>query len=334
MEQIWRSSPRQAFAIFAGVFCAMAAVAVSEVSADGFVLDDLITAQLVDGRVVQGKVGPRTAEQFLWLNSAEPNLTVVSRFDWTQVIAVAQGTANYSVKEFKSHLRARRRDVEAAKPTDIQPAVSGPSLDEAAGPGGPLPAEARSSDEVIAPFSVEPQLFSGVRHALHADRRAVQSLHVQAKLANWDDDVEPDGLLVRVTPLDWSGHVVPVDASLDFRLLGLPQRYTGGQKARRSEPTTRLGEWSRRLRVHDFGADGAFFKLAFRGFDPGRDFDVAPEGLLTARLGVSGVGVFEASDEFVVLRPTSRVRDELQLRTGRRFLDGRLRSRRDPRSGR
>jgi hypothetical protein len=77
---------------------------------------------------------------------------------------------------------------------------------------------------------------------------------------------------------------------------------------------------SRQLSTSDFGPNGATVDLPFKKLDPERDLDVIPVGLLQARLGISGQGSFQAPATELWLRPTSYLRDELQLHTGQRSL--------------
>lgn len=79
-------------------------------------------------------------------------------------------------------------------------------------------------------------------------------------------------------------------------------------------------DWTRQLSPSDFGPNGATVDLPFRKLDPERDLDVIPVGLLQARMGISGQGSFQAPATEFWLRPTSYLRDELQLHTGSRLL--------------
>jgi hypothetical protein len=125
-------------------------------------------------------------------------------------------------------------------------------------------------------------------------------LNLEVEVANWDHDAEPDGLRVLVAPLDYFGYVVPVFASVDFQLLTQPHRPPGAQHVRRRRSNQRREEWSRRVRIHDFGPAGAVYELPFRNLSANARFNIGPEALLTARLGVAGSGVFSANREFTL----------------------------------
>ena len=55
------------------------------------------------------------------------------------------------------------------------------------------------------------------------------ALEMHAELANWDRDVEPDGLRVHVFPLDDQRIVVPVEGNITMRLIGHRYRRGGGR---------------------------------------------------------------------------------------------------------
>jgi len=142
----------------------------------------------------------------------------------------------------------------------------------------------------------------------------VHWLAVEAAVANWDGDVEADGLLVHVYPLDDTGGVVPARGTLQFELIGQRDDVFGPP-----QPFTTLGQWSYQVRAEDFGPRGAIYRLPFQGVHPEFDLTVAPYGALHARLSVPGQGTFETTESLLRIRPYSAVRDELQLSTGRRF---------------
>lgn len=140
-----------------------------------------------------------------------------------------------------------------------------------------------------------------------------RSLQVATTLANWDTDAENDGLLLRVMPLNGWGQLVPVDGDLDVHLLTETQFATGGRTVTRQDRFQVTERWSVPVQALDFDVNGVTLKLPFRRIRPERDFDLAPEALLTARLRVPSAGALDASDPFVRLRPQSRLREEYFL---------------------
>jgi len=146
----------------------------------------------------------------------------------------------------------------------------------------------------------------------------VRSLAVDAVAANWDGDVEADGLLLHVSPLDAQGRLVPVRGRLEVELIGQPDRLV----LREGRPFERLGYWTHPLRPEDFGPYEAAVRLPFGRVHPEFDTDVAPLGAAHVRLSVPGQGTFESTASMVRIRPYSAVRDRLQQTTGHRFFPG------------
>jgi hypothetical protein len=151
--------------------------------------------------------------------------------------------------------------------------------------------------------------------SVSATHRRVQTLRIEAWPENRDSDAEHDGLRLVVTPLSTQGVPVAVRGTLSLKLIA--RRFSG---VRIDDTVGVVEEWSRQLTTDDFGPNGAVIDLPFRKFDPERDLDVIPVGLLQARLGISGQGCFDAPPVEIWLRPTSYIRDELQFHTGQRLL--------------
>jgi hypothetical protein len=155
---------------------------------------------------------------------------------------------------------------------------------------------------------------------------APRSLRITTVVTNWDSDLDVDGLLLRVEPLNGWGQMTPVDGDLNVQLVTETRLATGGRIIPRNDPFPITERWSVPIRALAFDADGLVVKLPFRRFHPERDVDIAPEALAVARLRVPTVGTLDASDAHVVLRPVSRFRDDLfQMRNSRRhFAEGPL----------
>ena len=152
---------------------------------------------------------------------------------------------------------------------------------------------------------------------VHATR--VKSLHIEARLAQWDDDVQPDGLQVLVFPRDASGALAAVNGEIELRLLGEIEPYSGGNHDPLTPKFRELERSTSIVRLADFADGAAVYNIPFSQFHPDFDLDVASSAIVHARLGVPGQGAFESSDAQVELRDFSRIRDQLQLHTPQRF---------------
>ncbi|QDU37525.1 hypothetical protein Mal4_18390 [Maioricimonas rarisocia] len=275
------------------------------VPADIAQADDRATAPevivlLVEGRTVRGCVDDRTNDETLWLRRMQPGIILRSGHDWDEVESIELAGQLYSVAEFRQdadeHASGLSREFmrrfwlepQETVPVEVAPH---PFPDGVAIPPPPPPAVPR-----------------------------VASLSISARLANWDRDPEADGLIVTVVPRDAYGRLVPVTGQLRATLVGQEVHYGPFDDVRKRDLWPELGRWQRTVRTEDFTPYGAEYKLEFRGRHPQFDFRVAADGLLTATLGVPGQGTFQASDAYVVLRPSSPFRDTLQQRTGQRFV--------------
>jgi hypothetical protein len=145
---------------------------------------------------------------------------------------------------------------------------------------------------------------------------AVAALHIDAYVANWDYDVEVDGLVVHVYPLDNSGQTVPAFGTLQVNLIG-----NGPTNLVSGNPFPLLGQWSQVVQPDDVGPAGAVYRFPFTWVHP--DFNdkwsVGSFGMVNARLAVGGQGVYEDTAEFTRIRPFSPIRDRMQQLRGRRF---------------
>jgi hypothetical protein len=154
-----------------------------------------------------------------------------------------------------------------------------------------------------------------------ASDRVVQ-LQLDASVANWDGDVEVDGLAVEVMPRAADGTVVPVAGTLEVELWGL-QRREFWQAPRSGGDTLELIErWTRAVRPEEVGPSGVRALLPFGAVHPElqANWPAWWYGLVHVRLSVPGQGVFEASRDGVRLRPWSPVRDRLERAGAGRIL--------------
>lgn len=182
-----------------------------------------------------------------------------------------------------------------------------------------LPPPELKMDEPPPASSLEQEVKAPVVMPRRRPVAKVRSIEVRARLANWDADPEPDGLLVAVAPLDSRGNFVPVAGNINLELYG-ERHQQGGHIHDDREPFALLDQSSKTLRTSDAGDDSYVIRFTFRRFHPDRDLEIDHIGLLRARLSIPGQGVFENSDDWTVLRSSSRYRDSVQLLTGNRYL--------------
>jgi hypothetical protein len=141
-------------------------------------------------------------------------------------------------------------------------------------------------------------------------------------IANWDADVETDGLVIDIAPLDSNRFVVPAGGTLEVELFAR-QRRTLDLAPQSGGDTLELVErWSRAVVPEDFGPGGVRFRLPFGAIHP----ELQPNwtawwyGLVHVRLSIPGHGVFDDSRDGVRIRPYAPNRDRQEQKTGERFL--------------
>ncbi|MCR4411492.1 MAG: hypothetical protein NUV77_03590 [Thermoguttaceae bacterium] len=233
-----------------------------------------VAVHLEDGRTLTGEVDAATDDEHLWLRTTAPGIAFSRAIAWNDIVAVVHGGKQRPAAEF-------RPIAEQIKT--------------------PLPEGFFASSEARLPRPPSPR-------AEPVRPNRVASLEIDARMANWDADAEPDGLEVRIRPLDDRGRTVRVNGDLDVRLVG--QRIAGRQSP---GEFPELGHWGESVRADEVKPFGATYRLPFRAVHPEVDPGVSPDGVVHARLGVPGQGVFEASVP-VYLRTPGRLRDQLQLR--------------------
>ncbi len=257
----------------------------------------IVVIQLVNGRLLTGEVNSRTDKSDLWLHSAEPSIVVLSSVPWSDVAAARIGQQTLSTVGLREAL------------TQLKSPIPVAIFRQSTTPEAQVPA--------------------------HVQR--VSSFEILAKLGNWDRDVEPDGLEVRVNPMTADGNTAAVDGMIKLRLVGrrvasferLESQSAFGFRTDSGSPREyaprmnnaryiELGQWNERIRSRDATSSGYLLRLPFRTVHPEYDLDIALDGQLDAHLSVQGQPILEATAP-LQLRTFSPLREELQLNRRTRF---------------
>jgi hypothetical protein len=238
------------------------------------------------GRTFTGEVDRRTDAVSLWLRSGRGTSEILRPIDWYAVRGVRAGERTLSTSQFREEIN---RWKSIASPNEPIKPTAKPAKNEV--------------EELPAPSPVPPAVIPQAR-----------SVQIDAQVANWDGDVEMDGLLISVYPIDGQGQAVPVDGTLEVELIG---EGPGTVVQRQTFPT--IGRWVRRVSHDDFGPQGNVFQLPFQAVQPEFDLKYGAVGLVHARLVVPGQGAFETTSNATTLRPYNPVRDRLQSLDDQRF---------------
>jgi hypothetical protein len=248
------------------------------------------TVEVRSGRSWDGIIDARSSEQQLVLRVERGRMTLWRPVAWDEIQTASLNGVSTTRDELKRQIKTlatpAKSNAERAKP---DPEISSP---------------ADSLPEQKPPLTTP----------------KVISIACDALLANWDADVEADGLVIYLQPLDSWQQMVLVSGTLEVELYTLQARtfhhapHSGGRSV---EPIVR---WSQAVNVTDYTFRGAQIRLPFQAAHPEFDDTLGAYGLVHIKFSAPGSGVFEQTIDGVRIRPWSPLRDYLQLDTGRRFL--------------
>jgi hypothetical protein len=254
--------------------------------------DEQLTVWLESGRMVSGQIDPRSSDTHLWLVRGDEALSISRPIEWQRVVKAQRGETRLTRDEVKKQAQELAAAVQK-QPIELLPQPKWRGV--FAAPAAP---------EQAATESAPP----------------VRSLAVDAFHANWDSDVESDGLVVVVYPLDGYGQVTPVEGTLEVEVVAPEVRRFQDAPHGRGLTLERIAQWTVAIHAEDFTSGGARVQLPYQAIHPEFDWKTLPQGLVHARLTVPGQGTFDATVDWVRLRPWSPLRDKMWRDTGRRFL--------------
>jgi hypothetical protein len=277
-----------------------------------------ISLRLGSGRLIVGETSPRTNAAKLWLVQRAGSAQLSRPIAWEKIIAVEFRSQSLTGRQLRDLLVETKvagvglaslqhgEDATTSAPNtaedpfrDDPPHVEELPLQTPESAGSPNNGEAIIVIEPLVP--------------------PVESVRIDAHLANWDADVEVDGLVVQVVPVDRFGQVAPVRGTLQVELFGIRHIAFQDAPSKRGRSYERLGSWTQLIAPEYIHSDGGSFKLPFQAAQPEFDTRIGLHGLLHARFAVPGAGVFETSLDSIRLRPFAPLRDSLERDTGLRF---------------
>jgi hypothetical protein len=247
-----------------------------------------VTVTLASGRKFTAAIDARSDDATLWLRFDSTGGMLLRPVAWSHVVSVRAPQGPMTVEELRKRWKELASRVELPQPA--------PASTDAA----PNPVESAVTE--IPP---------------------IRSLYADAYVAHWGPNVEADGILLVLSPVDEFGQLTPVGGMLDVELIADYRSYLRPAPLTTREPFNRIGSWTFRLTAADF-VDGrsARLRLPFQAIDPQFTRNVDSFGLLTMKLAVPGQGVFATSVGDVRIRPMNNIRDRIEASTGARFLPG------------
>jgi hypothetical protein len=257
---------------------------------------DDVTIALVDGRQFVAAVDGQTSDALLWLRFENGPTTIRRSFRWSTIRTMREGTKEVDA----ARVRELGRQAGAAAPKPAPIANAKPVA--IASTRGTLRTWRLPND---APADLPP--FTGT----------IRAIDIDAYLANWDSDVEADGVVVTLAALDQFGAPAPVIGTVEAELIGerLPPYSLGN-----AFPV--LGRWQQAISVADIANEGAVHRLRFDFWPqqhPDYQLYLPRYALLHVRFSIPGQGTFEASRDGISLRGFTPVRDRLESASGTRL---------------
>jgi hypothetical protein len=250
-----------------------------------------LVVRLISGRQFTGAVDRRSSTETLVLRTISRGMTVRRTIEWERIASAMLDGGQIEVAELRARVKEFGTE-DRGQRTEDRAQESG----------------------VGSQQSVEPDFATQFA--------AVASVAFDARIANWDADVETDGLIVELMPVDGEGYLAPASGTVEIELFA-PQRHVFHHVPQSGGDTLELVErWTRNIRAVDFTANGVRLRLPFGAVHPEFDSDwlASHYGLVHVRLAAPGHGVFDASRDGLRIRPWAPNRDQLELKEFPRFL--------------
>jgi len=280
LSTIKRSALR-AFLIASGLVCLACPAARAEEQAT-------VRVNVDSGRSFEGKIDATTSDTSLVLRSGSDRAWIRRTIDWSRI-----------------------RDGEYAG--------QGMSTDELRS----LAHEIGTWPEVVLDPTTDSSQFAVAAVAKHEPLAAlpplISSVTFDAVLANWDGDVEADGLVVHLLPIDVNGFYAATRGTVEIELFAKQRRTFHHAPQSGGRAVDLISRWTCTVTPAEFGPNGAVLKFPFAAAHPEFSGELGSYGLVHVRFSVPGSGVFEDSQDGVRIRPFTPLRDTLQLTTGARF---------------
>jgi hypothetical protein len=250
----------------------------------------LLNVNLSNGRTLRAALDSTTNSDRLWLRFGNARTSIRRGFDWQAVVTVRDG----------ERVLDRNELVRIAESTR-----------------SPANNSARSNRIVIPPNGASPEtaILGSPRHA--SVRIADVTFNVE--LGNWDGDVAADGLLIQIVPRDENGAPVAAHGTLNVELFATYRIDQDSAPHGRGSDVRALGSWSKPVELPMVPIERGI-RLPFQASHPELDTDWAPVGLIHLQFVAAGQGVFHRSIDGFRIRPWGPFRDELERKSGERFL--------------
>ncbi|HEX5104679.1 MAG TPA: hypothetical protein VFV87_12750 [Pirellulaceae bacterium] len=256
--------------------------------------DGELVVRVASGREFTGLFDDRSDSQSLVLRSQRGSVTIHRPIEWDRIVSATKDGQAVTIDALRQSIAM---PVPPAPASDVRTIIV-ESREPVAG-----------DDEVVQATALEPL-------------PPVTTITFDARIANWDWDVETDGVVLDLLPLDGDGYLAPASGTVQVELYA-PQRRRFDLAPQSGGDTLELVErWTRAIYAADFTTSGVRLRLPFGAIHPEFDSDwlAWQYGLVHVRFAAPGHGTFDSSQDGIRMRPWAPNRDQLELNTRRRFL--------------
>lgn len=244
---------------------------------------DTVKVTVQSGRQFVAEIDARTNDDTLWLKYGTSNTTLLRPIQWNRVIQAERGDNILG----KADLIELARESKSSSPN-----------------------EKASRPETRRPPNASQLSDADRAHRALGSSSRIQSVEADATLGNWDSDVEADGLVIAITPLDEFGQPVNINGTL-YVTLTSSQRENSSSVAH-GERIGPIGRWTAALKSQQWNKQAYVVRFPFQAADPGFDTSVAAHGMVHVRVVVPGHGSFDRTIDGLRIRTFSPLRDQLE----------------------
>jgi hypothetical protein len=249
-------------------------------------VDQEVIVTLKHGRPLHAAaVDARTSAEHLWIRYGGGRSVIRRRIHWNDIRQILRGNRSINAEEARE-LAAVSEEQKPAANQEHPPAKRQPTRRP----------ESRIRSNRVTQFQFD------------------------AYLANWDRDVESDGLRLHLLPSNAAGQLQPVNGTLRVELLAERHAKYHHVHRERGLQLQRVDRWNLPVRRSQFTGEGLTISLPFRAAHPEHDTRWSNHGLVHVQLIVPGQGIYERSLDGIRVRPFAPLRDALELESHRRFL--------------
>ena len=267
---------------------------------DGGFCAETVSVKLASGRWFTGEVDARTDTEQLWLRFGDSTTSLLRPIRWSRVEFGSITETALDLPEFKEHAMNL-----ATSHNVFEPQVS------EAKTSAVRPADISRDDRPDAKKDTLQNL---------TKRKLLASVDFEAYIANWDNDVENDGLILHLQLLNDQGGIPRMaHGTLHIELITTLHAEPHNSFRRQGRQIVTLGTWVKHLVQDHVDTKGILIKLPFQANHPEFSSRMGTHGLVHVKFVVPGQGVFEASQDSIRIRPFSPLRDLREQQEDQRF---------------